>query len=640
MKTTIGVALACFLLTICQSKGEDGFIRIDLRVNRGEAFASSDSSEAKRAFMKDDYSQHQYWGGDSIGYGRNSKRRQAIWFRFEEPIEIAMISFDACHVRYGCKYDARRKRGPLEYKIIAAKECSSYYQPNQWREVHGEFYRQDRWWSDSPATHEINTQEPYRCYGIEIERVDSSRKGPAVANIQFWTIKCDKFDEKVPNVKGWECAGDKLGSKCLATCDGGRSPFGEAVCRRNGRFIVTGMPGSANLNKMLPSHIGCEYQCKRPPVRQGSLRGCERPRDGTKCEPTCEKGFTDVDKIECHLIGNSTVKTADGNEEFPYRWTVGDTPPLMKSVELNYDLICAPVAVRDSGDCERGKKCALGFVKENEVTQYLGPKAKVNRTAVVVTYNDVDSSKWRGELPATCPKPKDIFGKKLCYTDDSNECHAAAVLEKGKTLDSLVLGDGEIYGGCENRALSTDGDKFITVIALFELSDGTIRKMVILQEPKQLTPTQIAIIVGILVAILLSIIGCCVFCNRNKIFKRNAASDPPPPPAAVAVPLVPVQPAVQPPPPAQPYYPPAGATSYPQAPYPAQPMPAAPPQPQAPYPAAPPPYAPTYPPMAPDASGMQPVANAPPYPTDPMAAPPPAAAPLPYPPANPGPPPA
>ena len=63
------------------------------------------------------------------------------------------------------------------------------------------------------------------------------------------------------------------------------------------------------------------------------------------------------------------------------------------------------------------------------------------------------------------------------------------------------------------------------MIAIFQLADGTLRKLVLLQEPKKLTPTQIAIIVGILVAIILLICGCCIVCNREKIFKkRNNAS--------------------------------------------------------------------------------------------------------------------
>ena len=72
---------------------------------------------------------------------------------------------------------------------------------------------------------------------------------------------------------------------------------------------------------------------------------------------------------------------------------------------------------------------------------------------------------------------------------------------------------------------------FCAVTALFQLDDGTIRKMVLLRETPQMSPVQIAVSLGIVVASILSCIGCCCcYANRDKILKRNSA-----PPAAVVV---------------------------------------------------------------------------------------------------------
>ena len=64
-----------------------------------------------------------------------------------------------------------------------------------------------------------------------------------------------------------------------------------------------------------------------------------------------------------------------------------------------------------------------------------------------------------------------------------------------------------------------------SVMALFQLKDGTIRKMILIQEPKPITGAQIAIIVTVIVLFILSIIGCCVFFNRDKICKSETTSD-------------------------------------------------------------------------------------------------------------------
>ena len=86
------------------------------------------------------------------------------------------------------------------------------------------------------------------------------------------------------------------------------------------------------------------------------------------------------------------------------------------------------------------------------------------------------------------------------------------------------------------------------VIGIFQMSDGTIRKLVILKEPKQLTPAEMAQIIGVLVVVFLLVGGCCVFgISRTGLFKRNSSSA-----AAVAMPLMAQQqPPVQPIPPAQ-----------------------------------------------------------------------------------------
>ena len=65
-------------------------------------------------------------------------------------------------------------------------------------------------------------------------------------------------------------SGDLLGSMCMPSCDRGRSPFGQAVCRRGGKFVVDGLPEGVGAdapgggsNSYVDARIGCEYQCKR-----------------------------------------------------------------------------------------------------------------------------------------------------------------------------------------------------------------------------------------------------------------------------------------------------------------------------------------------------------------------------------------
>merc|ERR1719259_1036995 len=165
-----------------------------------------------------------------------------------------MISFDSCR-RYDCwRADERYKRGPLQYRIIAAKDCSSSsFRSQDWRPLDSTFYKRDGWRDEKPAKHELYVDEAFKCYGIEILDISSSKKGPIVADIKFWTLRCDKYNEVVDGVKGWDCDGDLLGAKCLAQCDGGKSPYGAAVCRRdkngrNGRFSIQGKPGDAHLD--------------------------------------------------------------------------------------------------------------------------------------------------------------------------------------------------------------------------------------------------------------------------------------------------------------------------------------------------------------------------------------------------------
>ena len=55
----------------------------------------------------------------------------------------------------------------------------------------------------------------------------------------------------------------------------------------------------------------------------------------------------------------------------------------------------------------------------------VGPKAVVTRTAVVVTYNEVDPGKWKGELPHSCPSTNDIIEAKSCHADSASECYVA-----------------------------------------------------------------------------------------------------------------------------------------------------------------------------------------------------------------------
>ena len=52
-----------------------------------------------------------------------------------------------------------------------------------------------------------------------------------------------------------------MGSKCRAVCDVGRSPYGQAVCHRNGHFKVIGLEHVGD--DQLLDHIGCEFQCTR-----------------------------------------------------------------------------------------------------------------------------------------------------------------------------------------------------------------------------------------------------------------------------------------------------------------------------------------------------------------------------------------
>ena len=55
------------------------------------------------------------------------------------------------------------------------------------------------------------------------------------------------------------------------------------------------------------------------------------------------------------------------------------------------------------------------------------------------------------------------------------------------------------------------------VILVFKLSDGTIRKLVIVDEPRPaMTTAQIAILVAVIIGIIIAIIGCCIYCNRKK----------------------------------------------------------------------------------------------------------------------------
>ena len=60
----------------------------------------------------------------------------------------------------------------------------------------------------------------------------------------------------------------------------------------------------------------------RPLVDHGALSNCERPRDGVVCQPTCERGYTDIRSIECQLIGSTSVKTVGGKEFHPHKWIV------------------------------------------------------------------------------------------------------------------------------------------------------------------------------------------------------------------------------------------------------------------------------------------------------------------------------
>ena len=58
-----------------------------------------------------------------------------------------------------------------------------------------------------------------------------------------------------------------------------------------------------------------------------------------------------------------------------------------------------------------------------------GPKAVVNRTAVLVTFNEwvgmYNSNMWGGKMPFTCPKPEEIFESGSCYTGDKEECYVS-----------------------------------------------------------------------------------------------------------------------------------------------------------------------------------------------------------------------
>ena len=61
-------------------------------------------------------------------------------------------------------------------------------------------------------------------------------------------------------------------------------------------------------------------------MTSGELRDCDRPRDGATCHPRCQKGFTDVHEIKCHLTANETRKLPDGREEMPFEWKVNGRP--------------------------------------------------------------------------------------------------------------------------------------------------------------------------------------------------------------------------------------------------------------------------------------------------------------------------
>ena len=60
----------------------------------------------------------------------------------------------------------------------------------------------------------------------------------------------------------------------------------------------------------------------RPPVYYGSLSGCDRPRDGVVCELTCDRGYSDIESIECKFVGSKILKLDSGEEFRPHKWIV------------------------------------------------------------------------------------------------------------------------------------------------------------------------------------------------------------------------------------------------------------------------------------------------------------------------------
>jgi hypothetical protein len=111
-------------------------------------------------------------------------------------------------------------------------------------------------------------------------------------------------------------------------------------------------------------------------------------------------------------------------------------------------------------------------------------------------------------MPSGCPD----YPFKLCGDGD---CYVTGRFDPDNY--EVTLGTNKMEGGCTNKPLREKAEKPMTVYAWIKLSDGTVRKMVVMAAPKSMTKEVLIIVgcvVGVLVlAVLLAATG--YYANKN-----------------------------------------------------------------------------------------------------------------------------